>query len=103
MPFETLRRFLEVGLTRLKPGGLMIAETGNPHSARALKAFWVDPTHQHPLFPEVLLALCQTIGYASGDVIAPNGSGNWDVDRVREGEYAVIAVAPPGAARPIGD
>jgi glycosyltransferase involved in cell wall biosynthesis len=94
MPFETLKRFLEVGLTRLKPGGVLIAETVNPHSARALKAFWVDPTHQHPLFPEVLLSLCETIGYVSGDVIAPNGTGDWDADRVREGEYAVIATAP---------
>ena len=94
MPFETLRRFLELGLSRLEPGGLLIAETVNPHSARALKAFWVDPTHQHPLFPEVLLSLCETIGYMSGDVIAPNGTGDWEVDRVREGEYAVIAAAP---------
>jgi glycosyltransferase involved in cell wall biosynthesis/SAM-dependent methyltransferase len=94
MPFETLKRFLEVGLTRLKPGGVLIAETVNPHSARALKAFWVDPTHQHPLFPEVMLSLCETIGYVSGDVIAPNGTGDWEADRVREGEYAVIATAP---------
>jgi glycosyltransferase involved in cell wall biosynthesis len=94
MPFETLQRFLELGLSRLQPGGLMIAETVNPHSARALKAFWVDPTHQHPLFPEVLLSLCETIGYANGDVIAPNGNGDWETDRLREGEYAVIAAAP---------
>jgi glycosyltransferase involved in cell wall biosynthesis/SAM-dependent methyltransferase len=94
MPFETLKRFLEVGLTRLKPGGVLIAETVNPHSARALKAFWVDPTHQHPLFPEVMLSLCETLGYVVGDVFAPNGSGDWDADRVREGEYAVIATAP---------
>jgi hypothetical protein len=72
----------------------MIAETVNPHSACALKTFWVDPTHQHPLFPEVLLSLCETTGYAKGDVIAPNGAGDWEVDRVREGEYAVIAAAP---------
>jgi SAM-dependent methyltransferase len=94
MPFETLQRFLELGLTRLKPGGLMIAETVNPHSARALKAFWVDPTHQHPLFPEVMLSLCETLGYASGDVISPYGTGNWETDRTRDGEYAVIAAAP---------
>jgi glycosyltransferase involved in cell wall biosynthesis/2-polyprenyl-3-methyl-5-hydroxy-6-metoxy-1,4-benzoquinol methylase len=100
MPFEALQRFLELGLSRLKPGGLMIAETVNPHSARALKAFWVDPTHQHPLFPEVMLSLCETIGYASGDVIAPNGVGDWEADRVREGEYAMIAAAPDAAANP---
>jgi SAM-dependent methyltransferase len=94
MPFDSLQRFLELGLTRLEPGGLMIAETVNPHSARALKAFWVDPTHQHPLFPEVMLSLCETFGYASGDVLAPYGSGDWEADRISEGEYAVIATAP---------
>jgi glycosyltransferase involved in cell wall biosynthesis/2-polyprenyl-3-methyl-5-hydroxy-6-metoxy-1,4-benzoquinol methylase len=99
MPFEGLKRFLELSLTRLQPGGLLIAETVNPHSARALKAFWVDPSHQHPLFPEVLLSLCETIGYARGDVIAPNGSGDWATDRVREGEYAVIAAAPAAPRR----
>jgi SAM-dependent methyltransferase len=98
MPFETLQRFLELGLTRLKPGGLMIAETVNPHSARALKAFWVDPTHQHPLFPEVMLSLCETLGYARGDVIAPYGTGDWEADRVSDGEYAVIAAAPEAPA-----
>ena len=99
MPFETLQRFLDLGLSRLEPGGLMIAETVNPHSARALKAFWVDPTHQHPLFPEVMLSLCETLGYASGDVLAPYGTGNWEQDRVREGEYAVIAAAPTAEPR----
>jgi glycosyltransferase involved in cell wall biosynthesis/SAM-dependent methyltransferase len=94
MPFEDLQKFLELGLTRLKPGGLMIAETVNPHSARALKAFWVDPTHQHPLFPEVMLSLCESLGYAAGDVISPYGSGDWETDRVRDGEYTVIATAP---------
>jgi glycosyltransferase involved in cell wall biosynthesis len=101
LSFETLERFLELGLSRLKPGGLMIAETVNPHSARALKAFWVDPTHQHPLFPEVMLSLCETIGYVSGDVIAPNGTGDWEVDRLREGEYAVIASAPMASAKDV--
>jgi glycosyltransferase involved in cell wall biosynthesis/SAM-dependent methyltransferase len=98
MPFEALKRFLELSLARLKPGGLMIAETVNPHSARALKAFWVDPTHRHPLFPEVLLSLCEAIGYAKGDAIAPNGAGDWEADRVREGEYAVVAAAPEASA-----
>jgi glycosyltransferase involved in cell wall biosynthesis/SAM-dependent methyltransferase len=102
MPFESLQRFLELGLSRLKPGGLMIAETVNPHSARALKSFWVDPTHQHPLFPEVMLSLCETIGYPGGDVFAPNGSGDWTTDRVSAGEYAVIATAPQLASQAEG-
>jgi glycosyltransferase involved in cell wall biosynthesis/SAM-dependent methyltransferase len=98
IPYEQLQRFLELGVSRLRPGGLLIAETVNPHSAAALKAFWVDPTHQHPLFPETVLALCALAGYAAGDVFAPVGTGDWDLDRTRVGEYAVVAVAPEGGA-----
>jgi glycosyltransferase involved in cell wall biosynthesis/SAM-dependent methyltransferase len=97
LEFAQLRRFLELGLSRLRPGGLLIVETVNPHSAAALKAFWVDPTHEHPLFPETMLALCGLAGYASGDVFAPLGGGDWDEDRTRVGEYAVVAVAPEGS------
>lgn len=93
-----LRRFLELGRSRLRPGGLLIAETVNPHSAAALKAFWVDPTHQHPLFPETMLSLCALAGYAEGDVFAPLGSGDWEQDRTLTGEYAVVAANPDGAA-----
>jgi 2-polyprenyl-3-methyl-5-hydroxy-6-metoxy-1,4-benzoquinol methylase len=89
-----LQRFLELGVSRLRPGGLLIAETVNPHSAGALKAFWVDPTHMHPLFPETMLALCALNGYVAGDVFAPVGTGDWDQDRTRVGEYAVVAAAP---------
>jgi 2-polyprenyl-3-methyl-5-hydroxy-6-metoxy-1,4-benzoquinol methylase/glycosyltransferase involved in cell wall biosynthesis len=94
LPYEQLQKLLALGIEKLKPGGLMIAETVNPHSARALKAFWVDPTHQHPLFPEVMLELCETAGYVSGDVFAPLGTGDWSEDRTAAGEYAVVAVAP---------
>ncbi len=91
-----LQRLLELALTRLRPGGLLIAETVNPHSPAALKAFWVDPTHRHPLFPETMLSLCALAGYVSGDVFAPVGTGSWEEDRTREGEYAIVAVAPGG-------
>lgn len=89
-----LRRFLELGRSRLRPGGLLIAETVNPHSAAALKAFWVDPTHQHPLFPETMLSLCALAGYVEGNVFAPLGTGDWANDRTRVGEYAIVAATP---------
>jgi glycosyltransferase involved in cell wall biosynthesis/SAM-dependent methyltransferase len=94
--FSELQRLLELGLSRLRPGGLLIAETVNPHSAAALKAFWVDPTHMHPLFPETMLALCALAGYRAGDIFAPVGTGAWEKDRTRVGEYAIVATAPDG-------
>lgn len=98
LDYEQLQDFLRLALSRLRPGGIFIAETVNPHSPQAMKAFWVDPTHRHPLFPETMLALCGLSGYSSGDVFAPLGSGDWDRDRLRAGEYALLATAPEGGA-----
>jgi glycosyltransferase involved in cell wall biosynthesis/SAM-dependent methyltransferase len=91
MPYEELIRFYGLGLLKLQPGGLFILETVNPHSVPALKTFWIDPTHQHPLFPEVALALCEISGFESAYVFHPNGKGQVEVDRYETGEYAVVA------------
>jgi len=91
LPYEELLRFYGLGLRKLEPGGLFILETVNPHSVPALKTFWVDPTHQHPLFPEVALALCEISGFESAYVFHPNGKGQVEVDRYETGEYAVVA------------
>ncbi|HEX5984270.1 MAG TPA: methyltransferase domain-containing protein [Solirubrobacterales bacterium] len=88
---EDLQRFLELGAERLRPGGLLIMETVNPHCPQAMNAFWVDPTHQQPLFPETMLALCQVTGFASANAFCPLGSGDWELDSRTAGEYAVVA------------
>ena len=86
-----LHEFLALARAKLRPGGLLIAETVNPHSVAALKAFWVDPTHRHPLFPETVLALTRGAGFASAFVFHPNGTGDAEHDRFTTGEYAVVA------------
>jgi O-antigen chain-terminating methyltransferase len=91
LPYEELLGFLQLSLRKLKPGGLLIAETVNPHSVPAMKTFWVDLTHKHPIFPEVALALCKIHGFASAYVFHPNGSGDVEADRFETGEYAVVA------------
>ena len=90
VPEADLRRMLAAAHRALRPGGRLILETVNPHSAWALKAFWVDLTHQHPIFPEVLLQLCRQAGFAGGYAFAPYGEGDWDADRTHAGEYAVV-------------
>ena len=90
-PYEPLLRFLELACTKLRPDGLLIAETVNPHSGAALKTFWVDLTHTHPIFPEVALALCQEAGFPSAYIFHPGASGNVEQDRFTEGAYAVVA------------
>jgi SAM-dependent methyltransferase len=91
MPYDELRRFLELARAKLRSGGLLVAETVNPHAPHALKTFWVDPTHRHPVFPEVALVLCKLAGFASAYVFHPLGVGHVEDDRYRESEYAVVA------------
>jgi len=91
LPYERLLKLLALARAKLRDDGLFIAETVNPHSVPALKTFWVDLTHQHPIFPEVALALCRDAGFASAYVFHPGGTGDIERDRFSKGSYAVVA------------
>lgn len=91
LDFADLWTLLVQARRTLRDGGLFIAETVNPHAPPSLRAFWVDPTHRHPLFPETLLALCRAVGFPSAFVFHPGGSGDVDADRHIQGAYAVVA------------
>ena len=97
VPYDQLRRMLGLALRKLRPGGLFIAETVNPHRIASLKTFWVDLTHQHPIFPEVALALCGIAGFESAYVFAP-GFDDFDAARFEAPAYAVVATAPGAVA-----
>jgi glycosyltransferase involved in cell wall biosynthesis/SAM-dependent methyltransferase len=88
---DQLAELLSLSAAKLAPGGVAIFETVNPHNPAALKAFWTDTTHHHPLFPEVLLAHCRLAGFASGDVRFPSESGDFDADVYANRDYAVVA------------
>ena len=90
---QQLRRLLNLARAKLSEGGLLIAETVNPHYPPALKTFWVDLTHRLPIFPEVALELCREAGFTSAYVFHPNGIGDVDRDRFTQGEFAVVATA----------
>jgi glycosyltransferase involved in cell wall biosynthesis/SAM-dependent methyltransferase len=87
---EQLSELLDLMQRKLAPGGVAVMETVNPHNPAALKAFWTDTTHHHPLFPEVLLALSRLAGFESGEVRFPEESGNFDADVYANRDYAVI-------------
>jgi 2-polyprenyl-3-methyl-5-hydroxy-6-metoxy-1,4-benzoquinol methylase len=90
LPHRELSRLLELARRKLAPGGLLIAETVNPHRISSLKTFWVDLTHQHPIFPEVALASCAIAGFESGYVFAP-GHDSFEAARFESPVYAVVA------------
>ena len=91
LPWAQLSAFLRAAHNALRPDGLFIAETVNPHCLQALKAFWLDPTHQHPIFPESCLAHCQQAGFTSAYVRFTATTGTLDIDRRESDSYAVIA------------
>ena len=91
MEYEDLLHFLTLAHEKLSPGGLLVAETVNPHALFAFKTFWLDLTHRSQIFPEVAVTLCRSAGFASAVILFPGGSGDLDIDRLRHGEYAVVA------------
>ncbi len=93
MPSDALSDFLALAQSRLREDGVLIAETVNPHALFALKGFWLDPTHHHPLFPEVLLTLARIAGFPRAYVFHPTGTGDIERDRTRQPTYALVAHA----------
>jgi 2-polyprenyl-3-methyl-5-hydroxy-6-metoxy-1,4-benzoquinol methylase len=91
MRYEELLKFLALALAKLRPGGLLISETVNPHSLPALKMFRVDLTHVSPIFPEVAVTLARLTGFVECRVFYPNGGGDAEEDRRGQGEYALVA------------
>jgi glycosyltransferase involved in cell wall biosynthesis/2-polyprenyl-3-methyl-5-hydroxy-6-metoxy-1,4-benzoquinol methylase len=103
LPYQALLELLALAHSRLRPDGVLLLETVNPHAVHAMKAFWVDPTHQHPLFPEVTLELCRVTGFAEALWFHPTGSGEFETDRNSEPIYAVLARPGRGADRAAND
>ncbi len=68
LPFAILVEVLRHIQRTLVPGGLLIAEVPNAKNLRvASGTFWIDPTHQRPLFPELLLFLATEVGFKKSE------------------------------------
>jgi SAM-dependent methyltransferase len=64
LPPPSLVRLLELAAAKLRPGGLLVAETINPLSPLALRNYFADLTHAQPLVPETLELLARQAGFA---------------------------------------
>ncbi|MHB8670668.1 MAG: class I SAM-dependent methyltransferase, partial [Acidimicrobiales bacterium] len=121
---ETLLELIELSATRLRPGGVFVAETPNPASLVVLgNSYVLDPTHERPLHPSLMAFLCEGAGFRDVRLeyfapaedyhlalVSDPDAPAW-VDQVNEAfrrlnhvlfgpqEYAVIATTPP---RPSG-
>jgi SAM-dependent methyltransferase len=63
LPPPALVRLLELAAAKLRPGGLLVAETINPLSPLALRSYFADLTHAQPLVPDTLVLLAQHAGF----------------------------------------
>ncbi|MBP2134454.1 O-antigen chain-terminating methyltransferase [Methanomicrobium sp. W14] len=98
LPFEKLHEFFRLAYNKLKDGGIFVVETVNPYNLSAFRFFFLDPSHQKPLFPEFVYFMCQSSGFkeilvkyisaetSSGKPCTEDNGGQW-----KYGDYAVIA------------
>ncbi len=98
LPPGMLFRLLELAARKLRPEGLLVAETINPLSPLALRSYFADLTHSQPLVPETLALLARQAGFREVEtrfLNAPRHADDVD-ERIREIlfaplDYAVIA------------
>ena len=68
LPPPVLVRFLELAAQKLRPGGILVAETINPLSPLALRNYFADLTHAQPLVPETLALLAKQAGLRRDEI-----------------------------------
>jgi SAM-dependent methyltransferase len=87
LPPGVLVRSLELAARKLRPGGLLVAETINPLSPLALRHYFADLTHSQPLVPETLQLLARQSGFADTELRYLNEPA----ERLTEPDDPVIA------------
>jgi SAM-dependent methyltransferase len=87
LPAPTLVTALQLAATKLRPGGLLVAETINPLSPLALRSYFADLTHAQPLVPETLELLARQAGFAETELRFLNEPA----ERLTEPDDPVIA------------
>jgi O-antigen chain-terminating methyltransferase len=87
LPPGVLARSLELAARKLRPGGILVAETINPLSPLALRHYFADLTHAQPLVPETLQLLAHQSGFAETEIRYLNEPA----ERLTEPDDPVIA------------
>jgi 2-polyprenyl-3-methyl-5-hydroxy-6-metoxy-1,4-benzoquinol methylase len=87
LPAPTLVRTFQLASSKLRPGGLLVAETINPLSPIALRNYFADLTHAQPLVPETLELLARQSGFVETEIRFLNEPA----DRLTEPDDPVIA------------
>jgi SAM-dependent methyltransferase len=76
LPFDLLLNTFSEIYRVLEPGGIFIAETPDSLNLTVgASTFWIDPTHQRPLHPEVTRFLSEFNGFRPSEIRYLNGIG----------------------------
>jgi SAM-dependent methyltransferase len=87
LPAPTLVQTFQLAAAKLRPGGVLVAETINPLSPIALRNYFADLTHAQPLVPETLELLARQSGFADTEIRFLNEPA----ERLTEPDDPVIA------------
>jgi 2-polyprenyl-3-methyl-5-hydroxy-6-metoxy-1,4-benzoquinol methylase len=87
LPAPTLVQTFQLAAAKLRPGGVLVAETINPLSPIALRNYFADLTHAQPLVPETLELLARQSGFAETEIRYLNEPA----ERLTEPDDPVIA------------
>lgn len=69
LPLPVLVELLELAASRLRPGGVFVAETPNPMSLIVLgNSYILDPTHVWPLHPSLMTFLAERAGFRAAEL-----------------------------------
>jgi SAM-dependent methyltransferase len=87
LPFESLVALVDAALVAVRPGGIVIFETPNPTNVVVgAAAFWIDPTHRHPLHPDFVKFVLSARGFDDAEVryLHPREQRAMERPRVRD-------------------
>jgi SAM-dependent methyltransferase len=101
LPFDLLQLLIKESLRVLQPGGILILETPNPENiAVGSHLFYMDPTHERPIPPNLLRFLSEHYGFSRAHIwrlqqrtglTTQNTVSMIDVLQGASPDYAVIA------------
>ena len=87
LPFAVLLQLAQNAFRVLHSGGLCIFETPNPENLlTASQYFYLDPTHQHPLPPDLMILVLEHAGFQSIEIVRmqPNSDLGYFSDTLPE-------------------
>lgn len=77
IPFDNLQALVEESLRVLRPAGVLILETPNPENiVVGTSSFYLDPTHQRPIPPQLLSFLPEYYGFNKTKILRLQESGD---------------------------